>query len=344
MTEFLKFLNTADVNTMTKIPGITAAIAANIIAARPFEEVNDCLKVRGMGKNLLARMQSAFEAGQPLPENNAMLTVAEEAMPALNEKSQSASESGEERSSFFSRLGQAFIIFLRALLRLFMLILVIGGFGAGLYYGLPYVNKAFIAPVEQNTARVTQLEAKVSNLQTQLDEMNGRVGLIETSVETHTASLEKLKEMQTTLEGELAQNNDKVLLELNHEVMMARALDMLGRARLYLAQSNFGLAREDVKSAHDLLAALQTEINEKLLGQVIDRLDLALGNLPAFPVVASGDLEIAWQLLMSGMPANTGTATPSPAAFPTFTLTAQILVTSSSTPEPYSTMIATATP
>ena len=36
------------------------------------------------------------------------------------------------------------------------------------------------------------------------------------------------------------------------------------------------------------------------LKQVVARLDLALSNLPEFPVVASGDLEIAWQILMAG--------------------------------------------
>jgi hypothetical protein len=101
--------------------------------------------------------------------------------------------------------------------------------------------------------------------------------------------------------------------------MFTRALDMLGRARLYLAQSNFGLAREDVKSARDLLAALQAESNDPALDQAIARLDLSLGNLPAFPIVAAGDLEIAWQILMSGeAPA---TATPAPTVEPTLEAT-----------------------
>jgi hypothetical protein len=35
---------------------------------------------------------------------------------------------------------------------------------------------------------------------------------------------------------------------------------------------------------------------------VIARLDLALGNLPAFPVVAVDDVDIAWQLLVNDLP------------------------------------------
>jgi hypothetical protein len=86
---------------------------------------------------------------------------------------------------------------------------------------------------------------------------------------------------------------------------------------LYLAQSNFGLAREDVKSARDLLAALQKESDDAARGQAIARLDLALGNLPAFPVVAAGDLEIAWQILMSGeAPATAATPAPTVEATP----------------------------
>ena len=342
MTDFLDFLNTADTQTLTKIPGVTGAIAENIVAARPFDFVEDCAKVNAVGKNLLGKMQSFFEAELNESRNSAMIPVEQEAMTAPLETGQPSQESNEEKPSFLTRLGRAMGNFLRALLRLIVIILVIGGIGAGLYYGLPYLNKTFIAPVERNTARVNELEDEVAALQAQLNEVNMRMDTIETSVALHTASLEKLEEIQATLESALGQKNDEFLLELKHEVMATRALDMLGRARLYLAQSNFGLAKEDVQAARDLLAGLQTETDDDLLAEVIDRLDLALGNLPVFPVVASGDLEIAWQLLMTGMPVNT--ATPSPAPFPTFTPTPSLLLTSTSTPESPAAVTSTAMP
>jgi hypothetical protein len=94
---------------------------------------------------------------------------------------------------------------------------------------------------------------------------------------------------------------------------------------LYLSQSNFGLAKEDVQSARDLLAELQTGSNDEVLAQAVTRLDLALSNLPAFPVVASGDLEIAWQILMTGKvmvtPTPTPTANGTPNPEPTLELT-----------------------
>ncbi len=321
MSDFLTFINTADLNTLTKTQGVTRTVAENIIAARPFNSADECLKVKGMGKALLARLQSTAEAQDDESENRAIIPVEEEAPPVYIEKSQPAQENVKKEDSFLSRLGRAFVNFLRALLRLIVLVIFIGGIGALLYFGLPYINRTFIAPVERNTAQIKKLETEISALQTQLDEINARVATLETTVEAYSVSIQKLESMQAELDAQLKANNDKILLDLKHEVMMTRALDTLARARLYLAQSNFGLAKLDVQSARDLLAELLAETNDELLSQVLTRLDLALGNLPDFPVVASGDLEIAWQILMSGKAPviPTVTFTPTPTTLETFT-------------------------
>jgi hypothetical protein len=313
MSDFLNFLNTAELEALTKTHGITRVIAGNIIATRPFDSVEDCLNVHGMGKNLLARLQSDFEAGQKPSENSAMIQVDESPKPI--EKSQPAQGPPKERDSFLNRLGKAFLVFIRALFRLIAIAIVIGGIGAALYYGIPYFNQKVVVPIEKNRADIKGVEAEVKALQAQLDETNSRVDSLEQSIAAHSASLTKLDEIQASLEEKIQTSQDETLLQLKHEVMFTRALDMLGRARLYLAQSNFGLAREDVKSARELLGTLQAETDDPSLDQAIERLDMALGNLPAFPVVAAGDLEIAWQILVSGeVPA---TATPEPTATPT---------------------------
>ncbi|MEP6894376.1 MAG: helix-hairpin-helix domain-containing protein [Chloroflexota bacterium] len=317
MDDFLQFLNTASAESLTKIPGISQNLAESLIAARPFNSIDDCLRVRGMGKNLLARAQSAFENLEPEPKELAMLPSEEKAL-IPNEKSQPEPEPAQDnKPSFGSRVRQILLNVLRALLRLILLVLLIGGISAIIYYGVPYLRKSFITPVEQNAARVSDLENEVSTLQTRLTEINqqltttnNRIDMIEQSVEADSASLEKLAAMQTTLETQLKENDDKTLLALKHEIMLTRALDMLARARLYLAQSNFGLAKTDVQSARDLLVELQAKSTDMVPAQTITSLDLALGNLPDFPVVASGDLEIAWQILMTGkVPV---TATPEP--------------------------------
>jgi hypothetical protein len=320
MTDFLQFLNTADLNTLTQIPDVTRKTAGNIIAARPFDFVEDCANVKGVTKNLLGKMQSYFETELNESRNSALIPVEEEPKSIYIEREQPEEEASDE-PSFWSRLGTALTSFLRALIRLVLITALIVGVGALLYYGLPYINRTFIAPVEENTAQINRLEANIDTLQTQLNETNSRLTTLETSVETHTASLERLAEMQAGLEDQLKENNDKALLELKHEIMTTRALDMLGRARVYLAQSNFGLAKEDVQASRDLLVELRDETGDELLSQVIDRLDLALGNLPAFPVVAAGDLEIAWQVLITGTAANEVTPSPFPEPFLTETPT-----------------------
>lgn len=340
----LQFLNTADLDTLKKIPGVSQALAENLVAARPFNTVDDCLKVRGMGKNLLARLQSWVEIIEPKNKEIAMLPPVEEQEPLAIEKSQPVERPAREaKPSFGARVGQVFLNILRALLRLILLAMLIVGFGALIYYGVPYLRDKFIAPVEQNAARVNELEDQLAALQTQLTEINdrltetndqitktnSRIDEIEQSIQAHSSSLEKLEAMQTTLETQLKENDDKTLLALKNEIMLTRALDTLARARLYLAQSNFGLAKVDVQSARDLLSVLQTDSEDEVLNQAMSRLDLALGNLPAFPVVASGDLEIAWQILMTGK--TIATATPEPAA------------TNISTPEPLPTPLVTAT-
>lgn len=359
MNDFLAFLNSADVETLTKTPGISRPLAGSIIAARPFNEVEECLKVRGMGKSLLARLQSTFEAGENASEGRAMIPVREEtAAPVpFNEDVPGVESPVEKGPSFWSRLREGLLRFARALLRLILLIIIGGGIGAVLYFGVPYLRDKFIVPVEQNSAQINNLAAEIDSLreqnaalQAQLDEMSGRVAVVEKSIEAHGASLEQLAEMQATLESNMQAADEKlstdlqagdaqIMLELKQEILLTRSMEFLARARLYLAQSNFGLAKADVQSARALLTELQSldpDYKPDALVQVIARLDLALANLPAFPVVAASDVDIAAQLLMEGLPdvAPLPTATSLPESTPTVLLTVTPESTPTTTPTP----------
>jgi cell division protein FtsB len=353
MSDLLQFLNTANADSLARIPGISQSLAENLIAARPFESIEDCLKVRGMGKNLLSRIQASFEKEEaPLAEpvitsqEQAIIPTAPQEAPEIApaEKTASPAETppANPGPSFGSRLGKAFLWFFRALVRLILIILVIGGIGAAVYYGVPYLQQTFVAPVEQNSARVTELESEIASLQGQLDEIKGqvtelntqlngvndqmedaaaRIEALDQSIESHTASLEQLEEMDAALETRITETNDLTLLALKNEIALTRVLDLLARARLYLAQSNFGLAKADTQSARDLLAELQASAADEAQAQAVERLDLALGNLPDFPVVASGDIEIAWQILMTGQALPTSTPEPASTPVPGATLT-----------------------
>ncbi len=246
--------------------------------------------------------------------------------------------------SFWSRMGRAFVNILRYLL----ILALIAGIVAAIYFGTPYLYEKFILPIEENTARLDEVENKqaadieqltnqiadlksrLSDLETRqttsaqtLAEAQGQIAALESAVEAHDETLEHLETMQAALDRlalESSENETRfedvnfALAEVQRQVTLSRAIEMLSRARLYLYESNFGLARLDVEAARDLIFRLQSEIAaDKIvaLGEVITRLDLALGNLPDFPVIAADDLNIAWQLLVNDLPdLPTPTATP----------------------------------
>ena len=353
MTDFLNFLNTAELDTLTKVPGISRQLAGNIIAARPFDFVEDALHVKGMGKNLLGRAQSHFEAELNDSESRAMIPVQEEA--AAIEKSQPKAESSARKEpSAFARVVRSILHFVWSVIKVVITLaigILIGG--AIYFWGLPLFNQRIVAPQEQNTSRIQQLSSevtalneKIASLQTQLEDVNSRVDVIEKTIEAHSVSLAQLEEMQTRLDDEMKNGNNALALELKREIMFTRSIEYLSRGRLYLSQSNFGLAREDAQSARDLLAQLQggaPEYQVDALAQVIARLDMALGNLPAFPVIAVDDVDIAWQLLMNGLPESEADivatftplpppATPTPAAITTFTPTPEATLEATVTP------------
>jgi predicted RNase H-like nuclease (RuvC/YqgF family) len=234
--------------------------------------------------------------------------------------------------------------------------------GLGLYYGLPLLYQKYVVPVEQNTAGVTELQSRqeqaeqeLSDLKTQLgtiesvqnqhdrllNELEGRVDEIQTEIAARTESLEALERIQS----EIQEQNEVASAELERQVNLLKSMELLSRARLFMYQSNFGLAEQDVQIARDVLITVQRDAPEELaedLETVLLHIDLALSNLPNFPVAASDDLDIAWQILLTGSaPTPTSiTGTPSP----TGTLSATPNITATSTPRVTATVQPTVTP
>ena len=253
------------------------------------------------------------------------------------------------RPSFRQRVRRFFDF----LIRLLALAIILAVIGLGLYYGLPLLYQKYIMPVEQNTAGVTELQSRqeraeqeLADLQTKLGpiesvqnqhdrlltELDGRVDEIQTDIAARTESLEALERIQSELQGQ----NEAASAELERQVNLLKSMELLSRARLFMYQSNFGLAEQDILIARNVLAAVQRDAPEELaedLDTILLHLDFALSNLPNFPVAASDDLDIAWQVLLTGSaPTPTGAAgTPAPigtiSATPNTTVTATPRVT-----------------
>ncbi|OJX37897.1 MAG: hypothetical protein BGO78_07570 [Chloroflexi bacterium 44-23] len=239
----------------------------------------------------------------------------------------------QARPTFGKRLG-------RALIKIFRVVLVLAVFAAIIaliYYGTPYIYEKFIQPVEANSARIAEIESvqstdlkqlkeqlatfqsRVAILETnqteysrKLSEVDGKLDAIDSLLNDHEvalASLDKLQESIKTLEKEFntqTDNQEKSNLafnELKSQLALTRVAELLGRSRLYLLQSNFGSAKQDVQSAIALLSEMLADGNSdntEFISQVLERVEMVDKNLPQFPVIASADLEIAWQALVSG--------------------------------------------
>jgi hypothetical protein len=232
-------------------------------------------------------------------------------------------------------VGQRVARFFRFLLRLVLLMLLFGALILGLYFGLPLLYRRYVAPVERNTADVVQLQSRLEQAEQELADLQTKLGTIETEQRRHDQSLSDLDERVVDVEtaisarteslaalekmqSELQEQNEVVSTEMERQIDLLKSMELLSRARLFLYESNFGLARQDVQIARSLLAARQPDAPEELaaeLDEVILRLDMTLSKLPNFPVAASDDLDIAWLILVSGLPESTPavTLTPSPA-------------------------------
>lgn len=245
--------------------------------------------------------------------------------------------------------GGALRALLRWLLRLILVILAGGLLGVAVYLGLVILYQQAIEPARQNAIRIDDLEARQSESQrlveTRLANFSLRLAALESqgalSGETiaglqselralgaQMPSIERLEEMGTllrrldaqvqwestrvaALQGTLAAG-DSPLAVLQREVRLLKAMQFLNRSRLYLAQNNYGLARQEVENARQVLLELAQdapEYQQAALAGWLSRLDMALNNLPSLPVIAADDLEIAWWMMAAGLP---GLGTPVP--------------------------------
>jgi chaperonin cofactor prefoldin len=163
---------------------------------------------------------------------------------------------------------------------------------------------AGISTLDQLSNRLAALEARSTNLQQEID-----------STDTNLSSL-----------ATAVQSENLPVAVLRRELQLVKAMEYLTRARISLIANNLGSAQTDIQAAHDLLTTLESLVPDyqtSALQAIISRLELALGNLPKSPVLASDDLEIAWQLLQKGLPEEAG-LTPAPTATGSLTPGAQL--------------------
>jgi len=217
--------------------------------------------------------------------------------------------------------------------------------------------------VDALQSRLTTSEALLGEVQTALDAAQESLDALDDQQATFGPELAKLqttlKGLETTM-GDLTEatafiisdvealgvsvKDEAPLIGVRTDVQLLKAMELLTRARLELAQDNLGAAATEAQEARGVLLALSATVRveqQSALEAIVQRLDLGLANLPNAPRLAADDFEIAWQLLKQGLPAvtqSTTTTSLSPLATPTITttetLTATVPVTPTVTPTP----------
>jgi len=145
---------------------------------------------------------------------------------------------------------------LKVLFRLIIVILFGVLIGAGLYYGVPWVYRNLIQPVQNNTAEIQSLQSELDRVQTQLQEqasdqkdradaLDDRVERLQGTTEAHAQALDTAEAQLSTLEPGLESvsqtlNDQGVTIsELSEE--QAAVLERLDDQEEELAQQEVAL-------------------------------------------------------------------------------------------------------
>ena len=281
MKNFLDFLNSTSEEELNQLKEITPEQAQALIAARPLKDLSG---VDGVTAEQLEQWRSGFETE---PEEK-----------TLTQKP--------------SAKGRAWKV-----LRWVLLVLIVAGvLFAGYYYGIPLFKEKILNPLQNNTNRVSEiatqqaqdvqaLSSEIASLKEQVATLQTRADSADAAIAANSKAIDSLKNMQSTLQVSLTGQHDELLAELDQQLTFTRAIELLSRSRLYLSQGNNGLARDDAAAARDLLYGMLEKVpanQADSLRTVIQRVDSALSNLPAYPAVAVFDLDAAWQYLVDGLP------------------------------------------
>lgn len=175
--------------------------------------------------------------------------------------------------------------------------------------------------LESFQQRLTSLENQRQLTNDSLDELIANQDRLQAVLDSQAEELKRLDELQTELENvrayadkawgmsiesyQRATAKDQQIDALERQIVVLKVAGLLNRSRLYMLQNNFGLARNQAEMARNLLVDLQTrstEAQKNILSSWIGRLDTAIEFLPESPVLAADELEIAWTLILGGLP------------------------------------------
>lgn len=332
--EFLEYINSADPEELKSLPGLTGELVQKILDSRPFATLEEFSSLKGITEKRLATLMEHFSK-KVESENAAKLLQAEAASSEEIAKAVGDEVDKLTRKSTVSRVITWIVV----------LILLSVAVFAVIKWGIPFVYDRYIKPVENNAASITgladqqkteiaRMDEEIKALQERATALEGHADSVDQSLAAHDAALTQLENMQKLLDDSFSTHKTEMLTEFANQLTMTRGIELVSRSRLYLSESNFGLAKDDLGAARDLLYTLLETIPADQVGAlkvVIECLDMAIEKLPAYPVVAANDVDTAWQYLVDGLP-----NVPQQAVTP-------VILPATDTPEPTATLEVTET-
>ena len=179
--------------------------------------------------------------------------------------------------------------------------------------------------LDEHGSEFLALDDRILNLEEKLSEIQEEILSLNLSDKEQDLVIDSLTDDD---------NQDEDFNSIQLELDLLKVMELITRVRVFLGQGNIGLAKSDIQISQEIILDISeraSENQEAYLSEISQRLALASANLSQNPALADEDLEVAWQLLLQGLPeeldSNIGTTiTPTPQS------TGEIIVTSTITP------------
>lgn len=241
------------------------------------------------------------------------------------------------------------------ILRIFLVLIVGGVIGAVVYFSaagwVPYLEQRLFEPIVSNQDQIQGLVATQGALESQvaflLEDLRenqvinnqdlesvfataeGGIDQVRGAVETVNAySLTEVPKILATITADQQANEYHIsalataqgeYLRDGFESEQLMILALLSRANQFMLHANYGLAEDQLLAVQQVLLEMNDDLDSWQLVQALELASLiegAITDLPDQPTLASGKLEVAWQLALLGfqaLPTQAPSATPSPA-------------------------------
>lgn len=141
-------------------------------------------------------------------------------------------------------------------------------------------------PISELDTRLAAVEKLQATLTSRVDE------LAKVSAD-HTGQLGRIDALIVQLSDASAVNQ----ADVNRRLAILKSTELMSRARVFLFQANYGLAKQDALAARESLTGVSTQ--DVAVTSAIARLDAFAARVETRPVLASLDLDAAWQVLLN---------------------------------------------